>query len=266
MSIIGSRQNPRVRRWRKLGESRRARRIERRAMIEGLHLVAACLDGGGRLQTLIVSESGQSKREIAALAARHGRPPIVLSDSLFAAIVDTETPVGVAAEIDLPERSFDPRDSTACVFLDGVQDSGNVGAILRSAAAFAVTDVVLGAGCADAWSPRALRAGMGAQFALRIASSADLIQAVARFGGTLICTVARDGLPLEQADLRGRVGWIFGGEGQGVSPALAAAATQGVTIPMPGSGESLNVAAAAAICFYERARQLGASGSAASRG
>lgn len=266
MSVLRSRENPRVRRWRKLGESRRARRIERRAIIEGVHLVAACLDNAGTLQTLIVSESGQSKREVAALVVRHGRPPVVLSDSLFAAIVDTETPVGIAAEIDLPECSFDPRESTACVFLDGVQDSGNVGAILRSAAAFAVTDVVLGAGCADAWSPKSLRAGMGAQFALRIAGSGDLIQAIARFGGKPICTVARDGLPPAQADLRGRVGWIFGGEGQGVSPALAAAATLRVTIPIPGSGESLNVAAAAAICFYERARQLGASGSTASRG
>lgn len=265
MSVIRSRANPSVRRWRRLGESRRARRTERRAMIEGLHLVAACLDQGNGLEALIVSESAQSRRDVSVLVARHARPPVVLSDELFAAMVDTETPVGIAAEIDLPERSFDPRDCTACAFLDGVQDAGNVGAILRSAAAFAVTDVVLGAGCADAWSPKALRAGMGAQFALRIASSGDLSQAVKRFDGTLACTVPRDGLPLAKADLRGRIGWIFGGEGQGVSPALAGVATLMVSIPMPGSAESLNVAAAAAICFYERARQLGIPGIAASR-
>jgi len=266
MNVLRSRENPRVRRWRRLGESRRARRAERRAMIEGLHLVAACLDGGRRLQALIVSESGQSHRDVEALVARHARPPVVLTDALFSAMVDTETPVGIAAEIDLPESDFDARGSAACVFLDGVQDAGNVGAILRSAAAFAVTDVVLGAGCADAWSPKALRAGMGAQFALRIAGSGDLIQAVTRFDGTLICTVPREGLPLAQADLRGRIGWIFGGEGQGASPALAAAAQLRITIPMPGRAESLNVAAAAAICFYERARQLYPPGGAASRG
>jgi TrmH family RNA methyltransferase len=140
------------------------------------------------------------------------------------------------------------------VFLDAIQDAGNVGAILRSAAAFGIRQVVLGQGCADAWSPKVLRAAMGAHFAMAIQDSADLGAAIDKFGGKLICTVPRGGTPLAGADLSGRAGWLFGAEGQGVSAALAARAALKVTIPMAAGAESLNVAAAAAICFYEFSR------------
>ena len=259
MSVIRSRENVRVRRWRKLAASRRARRSERRALIEGIHLVSACLESKGGFEALIVSESGLVQREIAALVESSGVQPIVVADALFDAIADTETPVGIAAEIALPDREPDLAAARGCVFLDGVQDAGNVGAILRSAAAFAAGDVVLGPGCADAWSPKALRAGMGAHFALRIGTSTDLAVAFERFAGPVACTVVRGGALIAEADLRGRIGWLFGGEGQGVSAALASRAQLQVTIPMPGATESLNVAAAAAICFYERARQLSGS-------
>jgi TrmH family RNA methyltransferase len=114
---------------------------------------------------------------------------------------------------------------------------------------------VLGAGCADPWSPKVLRAGMGAHFSMALEEGAELASAIDRFAGRLCCTVPRGGVALAQADLAGRVGWLFGAEGQGVSAALAAKATLQVTIPMPGAAESLNVAAAAAICFYELSRR-----------
>jgi len=259
MSVIRSRENVRVRRWRKLLASARARRGEGRALIEGVHLVEALLASGRRPAALIASESGCGRSEIAALIRNSGLQPVVLADRLFSGLADTETPTGIAAEIAPPDEEPDLAAARSCAFLEGVQDAGNVGAILRSAAAFAIGDVVLGPGCADAWSPKALRAGMGAHFALRIGTRTDLLAALNDFGGTVACTVVREGVPLEKADLRGRIGWIFGGEGQGVSATLAARAALRVTIPMPGETESLNVAAAAAICFYERARQLSTS-------
>lgn len=259
MSVVRSRDNPRVRRWAKLARSSRLRRSEQRALLEGAHLVGARLASGGRLEALIVSESGLAQREIASLAEGCGVQPVILSDALFASIADTDTPTGIAAEIALPDREPDLAAAHGCVFLEGVQDAGNVGAILRSAAAFAAGDVVLGPGCADAWSPKVLRAGMGAHFALRIGASTDLATAFRRFGGTLACTAVRGGVAVSSADLTGRVGWVFGAEGQGVSAALASRARLRLTIPMPGAVESLNVAAAAAICFYERARQLSTS-------
>ena len=253
MIVITSRANPRVHRWRALARDARLRRKEKRALIEGEHLVEACLDSGGGLEELILSKSGVAR--FGALAKRCARPAVVLSDAVFRTIADTETPAGIAAEITLSGGKPDLRTAATCVFLEGIQDAGNVGAILRSAAAFGIRHAVLGKGCADAWSPKVLRAGMGAHFALDIVECADLAAAIDRFGGTVACTVARGGTALKDANLSGRVGWIFGAEGQGVSAAMATHAQLKVTIPMPGGVESLNVAAAAAICFYELSRR-----------
>lgn len=250
---ITSRANPRVRRWRALARDARSRRAERRALIEGEHLVAACLDAGWALDELILSKGKVSSFD--ALARRCGKIPVTLGDAALRAIVDTESPSGIAAVVCIPDSRTKLNTARSCVFLEGIQDAGNVGAILRSAAAFGVAHAVLGAGCADAWSPKVLRAGMGAHFALAIEEGADLAAAMDRFGGRVACTVARGGKPLPQTDLSGRLAWLLGAEGRGVSAALAAHCALRVTIPMPGGAESLNVAAAAAICFYETMRR-----------
>lgn len=260
MSVLRSRDNPRVRHWRRLVRDARARRSERRAIIEGPHLVAAYLDQGGRPRALLLSEDGSQRNEIALLARRAAIEPVLLSNSLFRSIADTEAPTGIAAEIDLRDSGLRLQDSSCCVLLDGIQDSGNVGTILRSAAAFGVRDVVLAKGCADPWSPKALRAGMGGHFALRLLEADDLLAAIGHFGGKVVCTVARGGIPVHDLDLSGRLAWIFGSEGQGVSEALAERATYRATIPMATGAESLNVAAAAAICLYETRRQLSRGG------
>jgi TrmH family RNA methyltransferase len=252
MSVITARSNARVRRWRQLASDARLRRSEKRALIEGEHLVTAWLDAGRKVAALVLSESGQSKFD--ALAARAG-PATILSNAVFRAISDTEAPAGILAEIPIPEGPSALGKAANCVFLEAVQDAGNVGAILRSAAAFGVGDAVLGPGCADAWSPKVLRAGMGAHCAIAVHEARDLAEAIALFGGRLACTVPRGGVALAQADLSGRLGWLFGGEGPGVSNALAARADLRVSIPMPGRMESLNVAAAAAVCFYELSRR-----------
>ena len=260
MSVLRSRENPRVRHWQRLVRDARARRSERRALIEGVHLVTAFLEQGGRPLALLVSEDGSQRAEVALLMRRAATEPVRLSNSLFRSVADTEAPTGIAAEIELPDRALRLQDSPCCVFLDGIQDSGNVGTILRSAAAFGVRDVVLAKGCADPWSPKALRAGMGGHFALRVIEADDLLAAIEHFGGKVMCTVARGGVALNELDLRGRVAWIFGSEGQGVSEALVARATHRATIPMAAGAESLNVAAAAAICLYETRRQLSTGG------
>ncbi len=251
MSAITSRDNPRVKRWRALVRDARARRKDGRALIEGEHLVTACLQAGWKLEMLILSKSSSGRFE---MLAKQADATTVLADAVFRAISDTEAPTGIAAEIAVPAAKADLRRAKSCVLLEGIQDAGNVGAILRSAAAFGIGEAVLGTGCADAWSPKVLRAGMGAHFALAIEEHANLAEAIARFGGKIACTAVCGGTPIKDADLSGRLGWVFGSEGQGVSPALAARADLRVTIPMPGGAESLNVAAAAAICFYEAGR------------
>ena len=257
MGVISSRDNPRVRRWRALTLDARERRKQRRAVIEGENLILAFLQSGKTLESLMLSKSASNRFEEMARQSR--RPPIVLADSVFRSIADTEAPAGIAAEISLPNEPPALRDSAGCVLLEGVQDAGNVGAILRSAAAFGLKDAVLGKGCADLWSPKVLRAAAGAHFLMRFAEGADLVAAIDAFGGRVACTAPQGGVPLEDADLSGRIGWLFGAEGQGVTAGLAARAALKVTITLPGAVESLNVAAAAAICFREFSRR-GAAG------
>ena len=187
------------------------------------------------------------KPEIKALAAS----PTLVESKIFEALADAESPQGVAAEIEIPDPEARRGDH---VFLEGVQDAGNVGAILRTAAAFGVSSVVLDRACADPWSPKVLRAGMGGHFALSILQVEDLKTEVGRFKGRLACTVARDGAPLKGAKLARPLGWIFGSEGRGVSEALQELSNVLITIPLAPGTESLNVAAAAAICLYQGAR------------
>lgn len=260
MSALRSRDNPRVRRWHLLGRDARLRREERRALLEGTHLLAACLESGLRPKALIVSESGRTKAEIAGLVRRAGLEPTVLTDTAFRWVVDAATPAGLAAEIELPDAAVGVAVSRHCVFLDGVQDAGNVGAILRSAAAFGVDTAVLGPGCADPWSPKVLRAAMGGHFMLRLAEAPDLRAVLRAFGGSLICAAARGGREPASLDLTASIGWILGAEGRGVSATVAAEAKLQASITLAQGVESLNVAAAAAILFHERARQLSTRG------
>lgn len=256
MSVIRSRDNARVKAWSRLAADGRERREQRLALIEGVHLVEAYIGAGLAPVSLIVAETALGHPEVAKILAQAGGARFVLEDSLFRKLSDAEAPVGLAAEVVIPPADFDTASSDGCVFLDGIQDAGNVGTILRSAAAFGIQDAVLGRHCADPWSPKALRAGMGAHFSMRISTSSELASSVRRFGPGTVCTDVHAGVPIDRTDLSGRVGWVFGSEGAGVSREVSAAATRRVTVRMPGKTESLNVAACAAICFYEQARQV----------
>jgi len=245
VTSLTSRDNPKVKRWIRLAGDARYRRTEKRALIEGPHLLAAALQHGVKPITVLVTEEGAANAEIAALL-----PPdaVVLGKGVFRAIVDADTPQGVAAEFAIP----DARKATGnTIFLEGIQDPANIGAIVRSAAAFGIGRVVLDRACADAWSPRALRAGAGGHFALAIAETSDLAAEIEAFKGTVACTVPRGGMALAEAPLDRGAAWIFGGEGSGLSDEIIRRADLRVTIPMAAGTESLNVAAAAAICLYE---------------
>jgi len=235
---LTSRDNPKVRHWTKLASDGRYRRSKGRALIEGPHLVQAARQAGVEIHALLVSEKAQPENGA-----------IILSERVFASIVEAETPQGVAAEISIPPAEAVHGD---CVFLEGVQDPGNVGAIIRSAGAFGMKNVVLDSACADPWSPKALRAGMGGHFALQVKTVSSLDEELERFAGRILCTVPRGGVVLAKADLSGLVGWLFGAEGRGVSPEAIRHTDLKVTIPMIDGTESLNVAAAAAICLYAR--------------
>lgn len=253
MSVLTSQDNPRVKRWAKLAANARYRRSEKRALIEGPHLLAAALKHGHKPVAVLATEEGAADAEINVLIRESGVKPVLLAKGVFRGVVDAETPQGLAAEIAIPNSRV--RDGRISVFLENVQDPSNVGAIVRTAATFGIARIVFDRGCADAWSPKALRAGMGGHFALTLEVTADLSAELNAFKGSLLSTVPRGGMPIEEADLSGPVGWLFGGEGRGLSEETLRKVPLRVSIPMAGGNESLNVAAAAAICLFETFRR-----------
>ena len=255
MKPIASRDNPSFKALRLLAKDSREQQRQRRTVLEGVHLVADYRARIGTPALLAVSESGAENAEVRQILDAHaGLEVLQLRDSLFGEISGVATPVGVLAVIDVPPWATGSLTGSA-VILEGIQDAGNVGTILRTAAAAGIADVVLGPGCAGVWTPRVLRAAQGAHFSLRLREADDLLSVVAGFAGLSVATVVRDGKSLYDLDLRGPVAWVFGNEGAGVSPALAAAANERATIPMASATESLNVAAAAAACLFEAVRQ-----------
>lgn len=252
LPLIASRQNPRFKELRALVEDPRRHGA---ALADGIHLVAACLDRTVTIKLLVTSESGSRNMEVAGLVARAANiDRLQLSDVLYRELTGIGAPTGIAAVIPIPQPGDGPPRGDA-VLLDAVQDAGNVGAILRTAAAAGIRDILLGPGCAGAWTMKVLRAAQGAHFSLSIREQADLGAALAGCSGLSIATVAGGGAEVFDADLSGPVCWLFGNEGAGLSPALLAAARLRATIPLATGTESLNVAAAAAICLFEARRQ-----------
>jgi len=256
MERISSRQNAHVKQAHKLAESARERAKCGRTLLDGTRLIRAYAERFGlKSVTLLVSEQGAHRPEVHELVeAVEPRRVYLLADDLFDEITQVETPEGVAAIVDIPRiETISPDDFR--VVLDGVQDPGNVGGLLRTAAAAGATSAYLAKGCADAWSPKSLRGGMGAQFVLPVRERVDLSATLSGFKGSVIATSPRAKKSIFEVDLTGPVAMIFGGEGRGVGKDGLALATQFVHIPMARRVESLNVAAAAAVCCFERLRQ-----------
>lgn len=252
---ISSRDNPVFKRLKLLAGSARERRACGQVLLDGAHLVEAYLQTGGVPELLVLSADARTPDVEALLLRLSGLRTVVMPAALFAALSPVATPTGMLALVDTPQPAIAAQPD--CVLmLENVQDPGNVGSILRSAAAARVDAVYLSGGCAEAWSPKALRGGQGAQFALPVVEGADLLQEVARFDGTVYATVMR-GEPLYAQDFSGRTAFLVGNEGSGLSPALIEAAGRRITIPCSEKVESLNVAAAVAVCLFERMRQTG---------
>ncbi|MCA1978623.1 MAG: RNA methyltransferase [Thiobacillus sp.] len=251
---ITSRDNPIFKRLKKLADTARARREARMTLLDGEHLLTAYLDAGGQPHTLVRAASFDAAK-LAPLAARCAQArTLVLPDALFAELSPVATPSGLVAEAAWLVPPAVP-GVPLVVVLEDIQDPGNLGAMLRTAAAAGATRAVLSRGCHDPWSPKALRGGQGAQFVLPLETGVDLPGWLARFAGdTLALALAEDG-NLYARTLTGPLAIIVGNEGAGLSAAVRAAASAVVSIPMRGRVESLNAAAALAVAVFEAARQ-----------
>lgn len=254
---ITSRENPLFKRLKKIADSARARREARMTLLDGEHLLEAYFDAGGQPHTLVHAASCPFER-VAKLGARcSAAKSVVLPDALFAELTPVATPIGVLAEVAWLEPPA--IDTTPLVIvLEQIQDPGNLGAMLRTAAAAGATLAVLSANCHDAWSPKALRGGQGAQFVLPLQMDIELTNWLKDFAGTSIALTldnTSDVHDFYRIDCTGPTAFIVGNEGAGLSQPVLQTANTRARIPMPGKIESLNAAAAIAVVTFEAARQ-----------
>ena len=256
MKAVRSRENAQYRALRRLVESSRERRKSGLSVLDGPHLVSVYADRVGTPQQVVLSTSGLANPEIESLAARVGAAQtVVLSDALFKDISPVVSPTGIVAIVKTPRPATVPHPIGPCVMLEGLQDPGNLGSILRTVAATGLKQVFLSRTTVHAWSPRVLRAGMGAHFLLELYEGVELVTVMEAFPGRVVAATASAKDSLFDVDLSGSVAFLFGNEGEGLQPALRRKAHAEVAIPMPGATESLNVAAAVAVCLFERVRQ-----------
>jgi len=260
MKTVSSRDNPFYKELKALAASSQARRKAGRTLLDGVHLCQSWLDLRGAPGHCVVSEGALHNPEVADIVARCEslRAHVTaLPDALFGAVSQVEHGVNLLFMVETPAPVQPQALTVSAVLLDGVQDPGNVGSILRSAGAAGITQVFCSAGTAFCWSPKVLRAAMGAHFVLEIFENVDLAALIDASGISVLAMSGYAEQKLYEVDLRGPVAWLLGHEGQGVASDLMARATHQVVIPHAGKVESLNVAAAAAICFFEQLRQAG---------
>ena len=255
VKLITSRDNPFFKELKKLVASARQRRKADRTLLDGIHLVQTYLDSGKQPLHVLVSMAAMQDDEVAGLLrVLPGVPLTQLDDNLFAELSELKTPTGILALIEQPQPDIPAAHSRFCLLLEDIQDPGNLGSMIRSAAAAGCDTVFLSRGCADAWSPKVLRGGMGGHFALSIHESADLSAVAETFQGRVYAASLQAKQSLYGCDLHGDIAFAIGNEGAGLSEELLRVANP-VFIPMPGKIESLNAAAAAAVCLFEAARQ-----------
>ena len=257
MKHIVSRDNAHFRDLKKLCHSSRERRKSGCVVLDGMHLIESYVEKLGVPEEIVVSESGTRRGEIEKFleSQKSGQAITVLADPLFNDLASVETPSGIMAVVARPHNASGLNPEEDALVLDGIQDPGNLGSILRTAAAAGFRQVLLSADCAQVWAPKTLRAGMGAHFQLDIHENSDLPAFLGGYRELVLVTALEASDELFSLDLKKPLAWVFGSEGQGVRPEVMGLATQRVRIPMAGSIESLNVAAAAAVCLFETLRQ-----------
>mgnify|MGYP001162053405 FL=1 len=259
--MITSRQHPLIKHLIKLEESAHYRKETNLTLLDGLHLIRAYQTAWGFPEQIVASESYlqhcNNPKNLHELLGVTLPKIAIVSDALMRVVSPVKTPTGILAIIDKPivEKIYDNFAEDFALLLENIQDPGNLGSILRSAASANVSNAYLSNNCSDAWSPKTLRAGMGGQFFLNIYENSNLVKIAQDFPGQVIATSLTATKSLFDISLRSPVAFVFGNEGSGVSSELLQQADEIIKIPMLGKTESLNVAAAAAVCMFEKVRQ-----------
>ena len=254
MKLISSRDNTLYKELKQLATSAQARRRSGTTLLDGIHLCQAWLDSVGQPVWCVVNESARTHPEITPLLTRSERI-LILPDGLYQALSQVDHGVGIFFVVTVTVPVLPDQITESAVILENLQDPGNVGSLLRSAAAAGIRHVFCGPETVSLWSPKVLRAGMGAHFLMTIHEQIDLPSLLSNTGLPMLATSSYASKTIYECDLRRPLIWLFGHEGRGLSDELMVLATDQVKIPHMGKIESLNVAACAAICFFEQVRQ-----------
>ncbi len=262
-TTITSRSNPWVQQWLRYQSKPAERKAAGVVWLEGEHLVVEALSRLSAqrydIDALVLPDNESASSLLKQLTSQYAlllsAKVVWLGESVYKVLCTMGSLPSICAVLRLNAANTRPDFTAPAVVLDGVQDPGNIGTIIRLCAAFGMPQVLLSEGCASAWSAKALRAGQGAQLAVQMIEDVSLNSAYSAFkaAGTHIAAtcLSQDSQPLNQAALHPRMVWVFGSEGQGISAATQAAANQLIHIPMQGGFESLNVGSAAAICLWQ---------------
>lgn len=258
MKAIASRDNPQFKQLLRL--SQYAGRRGEPAMLEGVHLCQTWLSLAGAPSLAVFDKDRLDRPELRALLdaltdIMPERDVLAIPGTLLKQLETVDTGQGVLFLVEPPAPTLPARLDEGMVWLDRVQDPGNVGTLLRVCAAVGIRRVLLSTGCAAAWSPKVLRGGQGAHFALSVHEHVDLAACVDRLDVPLAVTTLEQANDLYATALPAQCAWVFGHEGQGVSAALQRVATHRVRIDHSDAVESLNVGVAAALCLFEQRRQ-----------
>lgn len=243
-------------------KQRKARRRKGQAVLEGVRLIEDALDAGVRMRGLVVSAGSLNRDAVDGLVARTRSSGVEVSEvdeTLFAELSDTENPQGVLAVIEQPDRDFDEievREGSVMLVVDGVQDPGNVGTMIRTAYALGAVGVVLLDGTADLWNPKVTRSAMGASLRIPVISaSLERLVYWLDATGTSLWEAAGDGIPVGDAGGTGAPrALVVGNEGAGVRDELSEKSAVRVSVPMVAGAESINVASATAVLLHEMIR------------
>lgn len=257
MRRIESRDNPMIRRISRLASERKYRRAQGEMVCEGEKLLEEAMSSGVKITEVVVSDKKQFDFGLLAMAEERGARLTEIPDKLLRSLSNVETPQGLLFVCGQPVFELDRLDEPSrLLVLDGLQDPGNLGTILRTADAFALDGVILCEGCVDPTSPKVVRATMGAVFRIPVISAGldDTVDWLRERGIPLYATALSDeSVPLTQVDLS-RAAVIIGNEGRGVSEKALTASEKQLIIPMTGRAESLNASIAASIVMYEMSR------------
>ena len=253
--LITSDKNTTVKLVKALLAQARQRKKHGQTVIEGIHLIDAALRSDYPFVQILLAESARNHAEVQQVLTRLPTytPILTLSDILYESIRSLGKGIDIMAIMNIPVPNL-PIIEQDCLILNDVQDSGNVGTLLRTAAAVGINQVLCTTATAQSWSPKTLRAGMGAQFALDIYEGLSIHEVLEKVKVPLLATSSHTDTLIYNHNLSSPVAWIMGHEGQGVCDELMQCATP-IALPQPNGQESLNVAIAGSLCLYETLRQ-----------